>query len=62
MKFTREQIKSWMQTAAWVNNLGFGVMKNGRYCLYRRTGKTPVRKDVVITEAQFVKDMERGWH
>lgn len=62
MKYTKEQIRFWMKTAAEVNGHGFGTMKNGRYCIYRRTGGTPTRADIVMTEAQFVKDMERGWH
>ena len=62
MKYTKEQIHLWMKTAAEVNGHGFGRMKSGRFCIYRRTGETPTRSDVILTEAQFVKDMERGWH
>ena len=62
MKYTKEQIHLWMKTAAEVNGHGFGKMQNGRFCIYRRTGETPTRSDVILTEAQFVKDMERGWH
>ena len=62
MKYTKEQLRLWMSTAAAVNGHGFGKMQNGRFCIYRRTGKAPTRKDIILTEAQFVKDMNRGWH
>lgn len=62
MKFTKDQIKLWMHTAAAINGHRVGRMKSGRLCIYRRTGDTPRRSDIIITEAQFVKDMERRWH
>ncbi|MGM9648303.1 MAG: hypothetical protein ACI3YH_09250 [Eubacteriales bacterium] len=62
MKYTKEQINYWMHLAASVNGHGIGRMKNGRLCIYRKTGAKPTRADIVITESKFVKDMERGWH
>lgn len=62
MKYTKEELVNWMRVAAWVNGYRVGRMQNGRYCIYRVTGEKPKRSDVVLTEAQFAKDMERGWH
>ena len=63
MKYTKEQISFWMRTAAEVNGLKIGRMKNGRLAIYRKpeSGKV-TKKDVIITESRFVKDMERKWH
>lgn len=63
MKYSKEQISFWMHTAADVNGYRVGRMKNGRLAIYRRPECGVVtRKDIILTEAQFVKDMERKWH
>lgn len=63
MKYTKEQISFWMRTAAEANGYRVGRMQSGRLCIYKRPESGAVtKKDIIITEAQFVKDMERGWH
>lgn len=63
MKYTKEQISFWMKTAAEANGYSVGRMRNGRLAIYRKPeDREPTRADVILTEAQFVKDMERGWH
>lgn len=61
-KYTQEQLKRWMGLAAFVNGHALGRRRNGTLCIYRKTGKAPTRKDIVMTQAQFIKDMQRGWH
>ena len=61
-KYTDEQILRWMRLAAFVNGHRLGRRRNGTLCIYRNTGKAPTRKDIVMTQAQFIKDMKRGWN